>query len=133
MVSPLAVCDKSDKTRGGRHRAVLPETKKTSFPINLAIPGRRAGVTMTDSEKRKLIRNVKAEVRGALLRRWYEDADLIYNVRDTLDPRDPLAAEIYSLGKDAAWIRELPKDSDEGIQWEQRRAAVVRAAARRIC
>jgi hypothetical protein len=88
---------------------------------------------MTDSEKRKLIRNVKAEVRGALLRRWYEDADLIYNVLDTLDPRDPLAAEIYSLGKDAAWIRELPKDSDEGIQWEQRRAAVVRAAARRIC
>ena len=46
---------------------------------------------------------------------------------------DPLAAEIFTLGKDAAWIRELPEDSDEGIQWEQRRAAVVRAAARRIC
>ena len=88
---------------------------------------------MTNSEKRKLIRTVKAELRGALLRRWCEDADLIYNVRDTLDPRDPLAAEIYTLGKDAAWIRELPEDSDEGIQWEQRRAAVVRAAARRIC
>lgn len=88
---------------------------------------------MTDSEERRLIRNVKAEVRGALLRRWYEDADLIYHVRDTLDPRDPLAAEIYSLGRDAAWIRELPEDSDEGIQWEQRRAALVRAAACRIC
>ena len=37
------------------------------------------------------------------------------------------------MGKDAAWIRELPEDSDEGIQWKQRRAAVVRAAARRIC
>jgi hypothetical protein len=88
---------------------------------------------MTGSEKRKLIRNVKAEIRGALLRRWCEDADLIYNVRDTLDPGDPLAAQIYTLRKDAAWIRELPEDSDEGIQWEQRRAAVVRAAARRIC
>ena len=76
---------------------------------------------MTDSEKHKLIRNVKAEVRGALLRRWCEDADLIYNVRHTLDPSDPLAAEIFTLGKDAAWIRELPEDSDEGIHWEQRR------------
>jgi hypothetical protein len=60
-------------------------------------------------------------------------AEFRYNVRDTLDRSDPLAAEIFTLGKDAAWIRELPEDSDEGIQWKQRRATVVRAAARRIC
>jgi len=76
---------------------------------------------MTDSEKRKLIRNVKAEVRGALLRRWCEDADLIYNVRDTLDPSDPLASEIFTLGKDAAWIRGRPRIRGDSVGTAARR------------
>ena len=84
---------------------------------------------MTERERRHL----HATIRGLLLRKWDREGELLVSIASTLDPREPLAQDIKALAWDSAWVKDLPEFSEEGIEWSQRRSAIVKAASKRVC
>jgi hypothetical protein len=86
---------------------------------------------MTERERRKLIRETLAEFRGREMRAAIEETRFLRLMAETLGPGDKLAREIWQLGREADGLGD--EDEDVVTCWLERRAAVLKAAAHRVC